>query len=271
MSEIPLLKANDIDVRIQQVVGPKGDEKTAHAVLLLYKNARVDMRILDEVYGPTGWQRTHEVINGNLFCTIEIWDKDKKQWIKKQDVGVPSAAEAEKGEASDSFKRAGTNVGIGRELYTAPFIYVDLLQGEYYDTGKKKNDKPIYAANTNVKFVVSEISYDETRSITGLVIKDRKGNVAKVIGSNKQGDSPSTPAEENPAESKLAAPELICEMCKKPIIAYKNLTAEEIANNTKEKYGHALCASCGSAEKKRIAKMNAEIASMDAEYKGAIG
>ena len=89
------------------------------------------MRILDQVFGPGNWQRTHELINGNLFCTIEIWDDEKAAWVKKQDVGVESNTEKEKGQASDAFKRAGFNVGIGRELYSAPFTYVELNDGEW--------------------------------------------------------------------------------------------------------------------------------------------
>ena len=83
---IPLLTAEDIDCRVQSV--SKAKNGTVGAVLLLYKDARVDMRILDQVFGPGNWQRTHEVINGNLFCNIDIWDDEKKTWVRKQDVGT---------------------------------------------------------------------------------------------------------------------------------------------------------------------------------------
>jgi len=112
-----MLKAEEIECRVGTING-KG------CSLLLYKDARVDMKILDETYGVGNWQRTHEVINDNLFCTIEIWNDRIEQWVKKQDVGTESYTEKEKGEASDSFKRAGFNVGIGRELYTSPFIWI---------------------------------------------------------------------------------------------------------------------------------------------------
>lgn len=92
--------------------------------LLLYKDARCDMKILDETVGACNWKREHNVVNGNLFCTVSIWDNEKEEWIGKQDVGVESYTEKEKGQASDSFKRACVNWGIGRELYTAPFIWV---------------------------------------------------------------------------------------------------------------------------------------------------
>ena len=115
---IPLLTAADIECRVQSVSRARSGQ--VGAVLLLYKDARVDMRILDQVFGPGNWARTHEVINGNLFCNIDIWDAQKGVWVRKQDVGVESNTEKEKGQASDAFKRAGFNVGIGRELYTGP-------------------------------------------------------------------------------------------------------------------------------------------------------
>ena len=92
--------------------------------LLLYKDARVDQKILDETFSVFGWKRSHQMIDGNLYCTVEVWDEEKKQWIGKQDVGTESYAEKEKGQASDSFKRACVNWGIGRELYSAPFIWL---------------------------------------------------------------------------------------------------------------------------------------------------
>ena len=161
MKEIPLLTAADIECRVQSVSKNKRGE--VGAVLLLYKNARVDMRILDEVYGPMNWQRTHEVINGNLFCSIDIWDGTK--WVRKQDVGVPSNTEAEKGEASDAFKRAGTNVGIGRELYTAPFIWI---QAKDCTITENRGRPACYD-----RFTVKGIGYTDG-VITGVEIKNQK-------------------------------------------------------------------------------------------------
>src|SRR5659263_62677 len=108
---IRLLTADEIDVRVQSV--GKGASGKVGAILLLYKDARVDMKILDETFGMCGWQRTHELINGNLFCTIKIRSEVDGEWISKQDVGVESNTEKEKGQASDSFKRAAFNIGIG--------------------------------------------------------------------------------------------------------------------------------------------------------------
>ena len=178
-----LLKADEIECRVGTING-KG------CSLLLYKDARVDMKILDETYGVGNWQRTHEVINDNLFCTIEIWNDKIKQWVKKQDVGTESYTEKEKGEASDSFKRAGFNVGIGRELYTSPFIWIlpktDMkpyntkdIEGneanEFYSYKKDNNNKNVYTTKTSFKVTV--IGYDEKNSINRLRIVDNKGNV----------------------------------------------------------------------------------------------
>ena len=102
--------------------------------LLLYKDARVDMRILDETFGPMNWQRHHGRDNAN--CIISVWDDDKKQWIEKEDTGTESNTEAAKGLASDSFKRAGFNWGIGRELYDAPFIWCSYQSRIYLPMGK---------------------------------------------------------------------------------------------------------------------------------------
>lgn len=111
------LRAEEIECRVATV-------KKTGVSLLLYKDARVDMRLLDETVGAMNWKRSHQLIDDNLYCTIEIWDADKKEWVGKQDVGVESYTEKEKGRASDAFKRAGFNIGIGRELYTAPFIWI---------------------------------------------------------------------------------------------------------------------------------------------------
>ena len=175
MKEIRTLKASEIECRAQTV-------KVNGCSLLLYKDARVDMKILDEVFGNENWQRSHEVINGNLFCNIEIWDDTKKCWVKKQDVGTESNTEKEKGQASDSFKRAGFNVGIGRELYTAPFIWVSLSASETWQKGDK------YYLGAGVSFSVKEIGYDEDRNINKLVIVDSKGKIRYEMG--KKTDAP---------------------------------------------------------------------------------
>ena len=137
------LKADEIDVRIAMV-------KQSGVSLLLYKDARVDQIILDETVGNLGWQRHHSRDNRN--CIIAIWDEEKKQWIEKEDTGTESYTEKEKGLASDSFKRACFNWGIGRELYTAPFIWIN------------KNDCKLVEKNgkmtTYDHFTLRDIQYD---------------------------------------------------------------------------------------------------------------
>ena len=131
------LRADEIDVRIQSV-------KENGLVLLLYKDARVDMNILDETVGASNWQREHYECKGNLFCRVGICVETKKgesvfpEWVWKSDCGTESNTEAQKGEASDSFKRACFNWGIGRELYTAPFTWIpadkcNIKNGKCYD------------------------------------------------------------------------------------------------------------------------------------------
>lgn len=168
MEEIRLLTKGDIDVRVSNVTENNG---TVKVMLLLYKDARVDMKILDELYTPMGWKRTHKVIGDRLYCCVEVWNPMTSEWIGKEDVGVESNTEAEKGQASDSFKRACVNWGIGRELYSAPRIYVTLNQGEYY-----------YDRNNRIKvsatFSVGKIEYDiKERVINELDIVDKKGTI----------------------------------------------------------------------------------------------
>lgn len=169
------LKASEIDCRIQSIGQNK--TKAIGATILLYKDARVDMNILDETVGAMNWQRGHSVIDGNLYCTISIWDETKEQWVTKSDVGTESNTEKEKGQASDSFKRAGFNWGIGRELYTAPFVYITLQDGEWYEG---RDGKP----KSNAKFKVKDIAYDENRNIVKLVIVDSRGKVRYTFGEN---------------------------------------------------------------------------------------
>lgn len=173
--DIRLLKESEIECRV-------GTMKSDGCSLLLYKDARVDMRLLDETFGAMNWKRSHEVIDGNLYCTISIWDESKKEWISKQDVGTESMTEKEKGQASDSFKRAGFNWNIGRELYTAPFIWIKLDASEV----NNRNGKP----STYTKFLVKEIGYNEHREINKLVISDEKGKVRYSMGGTAKVEQP---------------------------------------------------------------------------------
>ena len=174
-TDIRLLTADEIDVRIAQT--KKNSNGVIKADLLLYKDARCDMRILDEVFTPFGWRRCHKEIGGRLYCQVDIWDAEKKEWISKEDVGTESNTEAEKGQASDSFKRACFNWGIGRELYTAPKIKVELNEKETW----AKNNGSIGVYTT---FSVAEIGYDEKRNINKLTIVDGDGTIRYSLGAS---------------------------------------------------------------------------------------
>lgn len=113
--EFRTLKAEEIDCRVSQIA-------SNYCTLLLYKDARVDQNILDESVGCMNWQKRY--VRDNANCIVGIWDEDKKQWVEKEDTGTESFTEKEKGLASDSQKRSGFAWGIGRELYTAPFIWI---------------------------------------------------------------------------------------------------------------------------------------------------
>ena len=166
MKKIPLLTSEDIEVKIKQVT------KTG-ALALLYKTARTDRRILNEVFGPFNWTSDYKVVKDNLYCGIGIREDAEKPFVWKWDCGVESGGDedtAKKGEASDAFKRAGFAVGIGEELYSAPMIWLSV---ETVAEGNKYKLKDPYA-----KYVVTRIEYNEdTRVITGLDICNAKSNI----------------------------------------------------------------------------------------------
>ena len=182
------LLADEIECRVQSVK-PNG------LVLLLYKNARCDMNILDEAVGPENWQREHYECKGNLFCRVGIYVPEEEQekpdystalatnyfprnkkasgWVWKSDCGTESNTEAQKGEASDSFKRACFNWGIGRELYTTPFTWIpaekcNITNGKCYD-----------------KFVVEKILIENKR-IIALAIWNTSKNVRAFVWQRDQ-------------------------------------------------------------------------------------
>ncbi len=149
------LTADDIEVRVQSV-------KANGVVLLLYKTARTDMTILDEAVGAENWQDKFYEVKGIMFCSIGIntnyyIPESVDRWVWKSDAGTESNQDAEKGNASDARKRAGFAWGIGRELYTSPFIWIgadkcNIANGKCYD-----------------KFAVEKIKI-ENKKIVGLAI-----------------------------------------------------------------------------------------------------
>lgn len=168
MKKFRNLKADEIDVRINQIA-------SNYCTMLLYKDARCDMNILDETVGAMNWCRGHSRDNAN--CEVSIWDDEKKQWITKEDTGTESFSEAEKGLASDSFKRACVNWGIGRELYSSP----NIITFPRKDMGVK--DKPEFFENDKGKFTtktyfwVEIIDYDENANIKDLIVRDNKNHI----------------------------------------------------------------------------------------------
>lgn len=158
MKQFRTLRKDEIDVRIGQM-----KKDGSGLSLLLYKDARCDQSILDETVGPMNWQRHHSRDNAN--CIVSIWDEEKRMWVEKEDTGTESRTEKEKGLASDSFKRACFNWGIGRELYTAPFIWIK--KGDF----TVGNDGKCYD-----NFTVDTIEYqpDGQREIRHLIIRNEK-------------------------------------------------------------------------------------------------
>ena len=211
MKEFRTLTADEIEVR----VGTVGDGK---ASLLLYKDARCDMAILDETVGPLNWQRHHSRDNAN--CIVSIWDDDKKQWIEKEDTGTESNTEREKGLASDSFKRACVNLGIGRELYTSPRISIKCKTVRDGNRHKLSNPWEFYSCK------VASIEYDDRRQIKQLtIVKD--GNVIFEFPNSAPNRAPANvqPATRDEMRDKIRA-----------LAQTKNIARAQI----EQKYGRAL-------------------------------
>jgi len=159
------LKSKEIDCRVSQIKKP-------WLSLLLYKDARVDMDILDETVGNMNWDRDHKELKGNIYAGIGIWNEKLNRMVWKWDAGKESFNEGEKGEASDSFKRAGFNWGIGRELYTAPQIFIPITDNDGLINFEIEEDKG--KLRTKTKFYVEAIQI-ENKEITALSIKNNKG------------------------------------------------------------------------------------------------
>lgn len=220
------LKAEEIDVRV-------GNAFSWGYSLLLYKDARCDMNILDETLGAENWQRDHKEIKGNLYCGVGInvcYEKTRTndmiqygdRWVWKWDCGTESNTEKEKGEASDSFKRACVNWGIGRELYTSPNIAISCEMeqvGNSYKIPKEEQKR---------RFRVKEIEYNDNREIVKLVIVDNK-NVQVYPKSNinnvpRETEKPKTQSE-------------VCEDCLEPV-------TQTVAQYSNKIYGKCLCRAC---------------------------
>lgn len=224
-----VLTKDDVEVRVQQCGISKKGNKWAR--LLLFKNARVDMNKLDEILGPANWQRRHYECKGIMFCEIGI--KINDEWVWKGDAGKPSNTEKEKGEASDSFKRAGFNWGIGRELYTSPDI---LVYGDSLSLEKKYNQqtkKEVYSCDN--KFTVTHFKV-ENKEITELEISSDD----TVVFTYKKGAKKTTKATPKKQTTKTAPAEMdqntynaLMELSK--VMKEKNITEKALKDKYKIK------------------------------------
>lgn len=216
MCKFRVLNADEIECRVARCT-----EKGAQ--LLLYKDARCDMNILDETVGANNWQRKHEEHRGNLFCAVGI--KENGEWVWKEDAGAESNTEAEKGHASDSFKRACVNWGIGRELYTSPFIWV---------SGVSVQDRGKWVCRET--FTVKAITYDDKRKITGLTIVDKSGKVVYYMNN----------ANDKGTFSEVKIP--CCNRCGNELTTRKSgrkvYYPSELADISKRTYGDVFCWDC---------------------------
>ena len=156
-----LLTPDEIEVRIAQV-------NAGGVRVLFYKDARTDQTILDEIFGPFGWKNEFRMIGDGLFCTLSIWDDEKKTWVAKENVGVPSNTEARKGEASDAFKRAGFNLGIGRELYSLKDTFIP--KNKLFSF-QDKNGKYVCYDDFSVVDVKSSVDQRGRKTINEITVK----------------------------------------------------------------------------------------------------
>jgi hypothetical protein len=230
MNQFRPLRADEIEVRIS-TVSEKG------VTLLLYKTARTDANLLDEVYGVGGWQNDFKLIDGVLFGEIGVYLNN--EWIWKRDAGVESYTEKEKGRASDAFKRAGFKWGIGRELYSAPFIFIPASKCKI----EEKNGKKVCYDH----FEVSRIEYTPSSDIGELAIKNSKTGeeVYKWFGAKQ-----AVPVKD---KVDLSAHEMVkCENCGAVIMPYrqggKTITPEELAERSKAANGRVICIKCAKEQ-----------------------
>lgn len=224
------LRADEIDCRI-------GTLKEKGLTLLLYKDARCDMNILDETFGAFGWQRHHSRENAN--CIVSVYDERKGEWIEKEDTGTESNTEAEKGLASDSFKRACFNWGIGRELYTAPFIWIPKEMCNY----ENKNGKLMCFD----KFCVTEIGYDIFGTINKLVISNvSKGNDVFVFPKETPfiARTPEPQKTPEPQEERVVCADCGCEIKDTKAKDGKPLALKDYVAMCMKFYGRPVCNNC---------------------------
>lgn len=227
MKTFRLLNADEIECRVSRCT-EKG------AALLLYKTARTDADLLDETFGPQNWENDFQLIDGVLYGGIGIRFPELGV-VWKWDAGTESNTEAEKGRASDAFKRAGFKWGLGRELYSAPFVFIPA--GKCTIKSKEFNGKTTYYCNDS--FDVLDIAYDDAERIAYLRI-GLKGSTVFEWGDPRAGGG-----------LPLAGAEIYyCADCGRPIRDGKKKDgspwkAADIAKYTHQEFGRDLCIDCG--------------------------
>lgn len=189
--------------------------------LLIYKDARTDQNILDETVGCMNWRKTYEQIGTKTFCTISIWDPEKKEWVSKTDLGSESNTEKEKGEASDGQKRACVVWGIGRELYTAPFIWVKSDKCEIVNNNGKFQCKTV--------FEVTHMKVENKKIVELSIANSRTGEVVYQMGKQTQ-TAPAAKPVTAPKEVKQAAPSNVVNT-----VQDAEKVAEELTSEPKKK------------------------------------
>lgn len=223
-----LLRADEIECRVSRVT-EKG------VVLLLYKTARTDADLLDETFSPWGWQNGFQLIDGVLYGGIGIKD-DSGNFLFKWDAGTESNTEAEKGRASDAFKRAGFKWGLGRELYSAPFVFIpaakcNIKNGKCYDN-----------------FEVGAIGYDEQERINYLVIT-LKGETVFEWGEPTEKPKVVQMPEAKEKPKPHTNTDKVCSDCGRDIMMGVKKDgsiwkSDEIAAYSSRRYGRPLCVDC---------------------------
>ena len=164
------LTTDEVEFRVQSI------NRGGYALLLVYKNARVDMQRLDDVVGPLNWMREHS--NNNANCKVSVWNGETEQWVGKTDTGTESSSDSQKGLASDSFKRACFNWGIGRELYAYPDLSVKLLDHEW----EMKGDKPRQTWKLKLKEWSWRVDFDANNNVVFCAAKDETGKMRYKFG-----------------------------------------------------------------------------------------
>ena len=229
------LKPDEIECRVSQC-SERG------VSILLYKTARTDADLLDETVGAERWENDFKLVDGVLYGGIGIDYAGNGNLTWKWDAGTESNTEADKGRASDAFKRAGFKHGIGRELYSAPRIWV-----------AAKNCAKLTQKNGKWQcrddFSVDDIKYDDDEKISYLSVLAGQKSVFCWRKSENGVPASEATAEESPADEAIAtATRYMCAECGSEILAavYDGTSFEPrvIAAKTTNKYGRPLCWNC---------------------------